>query len=102
LRIKYDPPIIAGEHWDVLVAWKQARLSRLLRIAHTEGIVVTSPTTARVAPTTFRLDGGSADGGAEYRAGQTSIIELSQAQLNALQADIAAVSAEFDYQTVCN
>ena len=21
LRIKYDPPIIAGEHWDVLIAW---------------------------------------------------------------------------------
>jgi outer membrane protein len=36
--------------------------------------------------------------GAEYRAGQTSIIELSQAQLNALQADIAAASAKYDYQ----
>jgi outer membrane protein TolC len=36
--------------------------------------------------------------GAEYRAGQTSIIELSQAQLNALQAEIAAASAKFDYQ----
>ena len=23
LRIKYDPPIIAGEHWDVLIAWKR-------------------------------------------------------------------------------
>ena len=22
LRIKYDPPIITGEHWDVLIAWK--------------------------------------------------------------------------------
>jgi hypothetical protein len=22
LRIKYDPPIIKGEHWDVLIAWK--------------------------------------------------------------------------------
>jgi outer membrane protein len=36
--------------------------------------------------------------GAEYRAGQTSIIELSQAQLNALQAQIAAASAKYDYQ----
>jgi outer membrane protein len=36
--------------------------------------------------------------GAEYRAGQTSIIELSQAQLNALQAEIAAASAKYDYQ----
>jgi outer membrane protein len=35
---------------------------------------------------------------AEYRAGQTSIIELSQAQLNALQAEIAAASAKYDYQ----
>jgi outer membrane protein len=35
---------------------------------------------------------------AEYRAGQTSIIELSQAQLNALQAKIAAASAKYDYQ----
>jgi outer membrane protein len=35
---------------------------------------------------------------AEYRAGQTSIIELSQAQLNALQAQIAAASAKYDYQ----
>jgi hypothetical protein len=23
LRIKYDPPIITGEHWDVLIAWKR-------------------------------------------------------------------------------
>jgi outer membrane protein len=36
--------------------------------------------------------------GAEYRAGQTSIIELSQAQLTALQAEIAAASAKYDYQ----
>jgi outer membrane protein len=36
--------------------------------------------------------------GAEYRAGQTSIIELSQAQLSALQAEIAAASAKYDYQ----
>ena len=36
--------------------------------------------------------------GAEYRAGQTSIIELSQAQLNSLQAQIAAASAKYDYQ----
>ncbi|HSZ78911.1 MAG TPA: TolC family protein [Chthoniobacterales bacterium] len=36
--------------------------------------------------------------GAEYRAGQTSIIELSQAQLNALQAEIAAASAKYNYQ----
>ena len=35
---------------------------------------------------------------AEYRAGQTSIIELSQAQLSALQAEIAAASAKYDYQ----
>jgi outer membrane protein len=35
---------------------------------------------------------------AEYRAGQTSIIELSQAELNALQAEIAAASAKYDYQ----
>jgi outer membrane protein len=35
---------------------------------------------------------------AEYRAGRTSIIELSQAQLTALQADIAAASAKYDYQ----
>jgi outer membrane protein len=35
---------------------------------------------------------------AEYRAGQTSIIEFSQAQLNALQAEIAAASAKYDYQ----
>jgi outer membrane protein len=36
--------------------------------------------------------------GAEYRAGQTSIIEFSQAQLTALQAEIAAASAKYDYQ----
>jgi outer membrane protein len=35
---------------------------------------------------------------AQYTAGQTSIIELSQAQLNALQAEIAAASAKYDYQ----
>ncbi len=35
---------------------------------------------------------------AEYRVGQTSIIELSQAQLNALRAQIAAASAKYDYQ----
>jgi outer membrane protein TolC len=35
---------------------------------------------------------------AQYTAGQTSIIELSQAQLNALQAAIAAASAKYDYQ----
>jgi outer membrane protein TolC len=35
---------------------------------------------------------------AGYQAGQTSIIELSQAQLNALQAEIAAASAKYDYQ----
>ena len=35
---------------------------------------------------------------AEYRAGQTSIIELSQAQLSALQAEIAAAAAKYDYQ----
>jgi outer membrane protein len=35
---------------------------------------------------------------AQYRAGETSIIELSQAQLNALQAEISAASAKFDYQ----
>ena len=23
LRIKYDPPIVTGEHWDVLIAWKR-------------------------------------------------------------------------------
>jgi hypothetical protein len=23
LRIKYDPPIIKGEHWDVLITWKR-------------------------------------------------------------------------------
>ena len=35
---------------------------------------------------------------AQYRSGQTSIIELSQAQLNALEAEISAASAKFDYQ----
>jgi len=35
---------------------------------------------------------------AQYRSGQTSIIELSQAQLNALQAEIGAATAKFDYQ----
>jgi outer membrane protein len=34
----------------------------------------------------------------EYRSGQTSIMELSQAHLNALQAEIGAASAKFDYQ----
>jgi outer membrane protein len=35
---------------------------------------------------------------AQYRSGQTSIIELSQAQLNALQAEIDEATAKFDYQ----
>jgi outer membrane protein len=35
---------------------------------------------------------------AQYRAGQTSIIELSQAQLADIQAEIAAASAKYDYQ----
>ena len=35
---------------------------------------------------------------AQYRSGQTSVIELSQAQLNALQAEIGAASAKFDYK----
>ncbi len=35
---------------------------------------------------------------AQYRSGQTSIIELSQAQLSALQAEIGAATAKFDYQ----
>ncbi len=35
---------------------------------------------------------------AQYRAGETSIIELSQAQLIALQAQIAAASAKCEYQ----
>ena len=35
---------------------------------------------------------------AQYRSGQTSIIELSQAQLNALQTEIDAATAKFDYQ----
>jgi outer membrane protein len=34
----------------------------------------------------------------EYQNGQTSIIEYSQAQLNALQAEISAASAKYDYQ----
>jgi hypothetical protein len=35
---------------------------------------------------------------AQYRSGQTSVIEqLSQSQLNALQAEIGAASAKFDY-----
>jgi hypothetical protein len=28
LRIKYDPPIIAEEHWDVLITWWDARTGR--------------------------------------------------------------------------
>jgi outer membrane protein TolC len=35
---------------------------------------------------------------AQYRAGETSIIEFSQAQLIALQAEISAASAKYDYQ----
>ena len=35
---------------------------------------------------------------AEYQTGQISIIEYSQAQLNAVQAEIAAASAKYDYQ----
>src|SRR6201988_647146 len=35
---------------------------------------------------------------AQYRAGQTSIIELSQAQLTDIQAEISAASAKYDYQ----
>jgi outer membrane protein len=35
---------------------------------------------------------------AQYRAGQTSIIELSQAQLSDTQAEIAAASAKYDYE----
>jgi outer membrane protein len=35
---------------------------------------------------------------AQYRAGQTSIIELSQAQLTDTQAEIAAAAAKYDYQ----
>jgi outer membrane protein len=35
---------------------------------------------------------------AQYRAGQTSIIELSQAQLTDVQAEIAAAAAKYDYQ----
>jgi outer membrane protein len=35
---------------------------------------------------------------AQYRAGQTSIIELSQAQLTDIQAEIGAASAKYDYQ----
>ncbi len=32
LRIKYDPPIIAGEHWDVLIAWKLDTLPHSQRL----------------------------------------------------------------------
>ena len=35
---------------------------------------------------------------AQYRAGQTSIIELSQAQLSDMQAEIAAAAAKYDYE----
>jgi outer membrane protein len=35
---------------------------------------------------------------AQYRSGETSIIEFSQAQLIALQAEISAASAKYDYQ----
>jgi outer membrane protein len=35
---------------------------------------------------------------AQYRAGQTSIIELSQAQLSDTQAEISAAAAKYDYQ----
>jgi outer membrane protein TolC len=35
---------------------------------------------------------------AQYRAGQTSIIELSQAQLSDTQAEIASASAKYDYE----
>jgi outer membrane protein len=35
---------------------------------------------------------------AQYRAGQTSIIELSQAQLTDIQAEIGAAAAKYDYQ----
>jgi outer membrane protein len=35
---------------------------------------------------------------AQYRAGQTSIIELSQAQLTDTQAEIAAAAAKYDYE----
>jgi outer membrane protein len=35
---------------------------------------------------------------AQYRAGQTSIIELSQAQLTDTQAEISAAAAKYDYQ----
>ena len=35
---------------------------------------------------------------AQYRAGQTSIIELSQAQLTDMQAEIAAAAAKYDYE----
>jgi outer membrane protein len=36
---------------------------------------------------------------ARYKLGLSSIIELSQAQLNATQAEIAQASAKYDYQT---
>ena len=32
LRIKYDPAIIAGEHWDVLIAWKRRSLRHSQRL----------------------------------------------------------------------
>jgi outer membrane protein len=35
---------------------------------------------------------------AQYRAGQTSIIELSQAQLTDMQAEIGAAAAKYDYE----
>jgi len=35
---------------------------------------------------------------AQYRAGQTSIIELSQAQLSDMQAEIASAAAKYDYE----
>lgn len=35
---------------------------------------------------------------AQYRAGQTSIIELSQAQLSDTQAEIASAAAKYDYE----
>ena len=35
---------------------------------------------------------------AQYRAGVTSIIELSQAQLTDVQAEIAAAAAKYDYE----
>ena len=35
---------------------------------------------------------------AQYRAGQTSIIELSQAELSETQSEIAAAAAKYDYE----